>query len=104
MVSAQCLQKVWVKLKKGPKVKFQHSPNDKDVISECVELAQLHADSLGIGAKFDSEYSAQARLSNSISPSDFPQNSESTAKQLLQFMDETKEVKVSVGKCKLHFM
>ena len=63
------------------------------MISDCSILARLHAESLGIGAKFDSEYSAQARLSNSISPSDFPKNSEATAKQLLAFIDGTKDMK-----------
>ena len=64
------------------------------MISVSKDFAKMHIESIGIGAEFDSEFTCQSRLSNTISPSEFLVNAEKTAKDLLQFLDGEMDAKV----------
>jgi len=64
------------------------------MITLSKDFAQLHVQAVGIGAIFDTEFSCQSRLCNTISPSEYPENAKKTAKEMLRFLDGHQDAKL----------
>merc|ERR1719402_1201487 len=69
--------------------------NLNSMITDSKDFAKMHIESIGIGAILDTEFSCQSRLSNTISPSEFPINAEKSAKEMLKFMDGKCDAKLA---------
>lgn len=85
---------MYVRINNAIEAHFQKHRTDQ-MISSSKEFAQLHIDSAGIGAIFDTEFSCQSRLSNTISPSEFPEKSKNSAKDMLRYIDGNQDAKLT---------